>query len=235
MRLSSVRMLVAIWSLCLLAACNRSPDYYFPLSGGKYWRYVLTYHTLDGNFKGIYAVENLGRRKDNDNDIYVRRLVDGSSRYLLLDDTGIRTMANEKTSGIQTQRVDLDHYIFRFPLAVGQEWQDTTISRALVKTGPPQKTEFHINAVIPVLVRIDSLTDTVTVPAGIFPDCMRITRKGNTYANAGNYVGLTIVAIEETDWYAPGVGLVKSLRKESTTSKVLDKGEITLELEAYRR
>ena len=35
-------------------------------------------------------------------------------------------------------------------------------------------------------------------------------------------------------WYAPGVGLVKSVRRESTTSQALDKGEITLELEAYR-
>jgi len=195
----------------------------------------MTYHTMDGNFKGIYAVENLGRKKENDHDIYVRRLLDGSSSYFRIDDTGIRMARHEKTTGGQTQQVDGNHYLFRFPLAVGKEWADTTTSRALIKTGPPQKTEFHINARIPVQARIESLTDTVVVSAGTFADCMRITLKGNAYVNAGNYVGLTIVKIAETDWYAPGVGLVKSIRKESTTSKALDKGEITLELEAYRR
>jgi hypothetical protein len=235
MKLSLAGAAVAIACLCLLTGCSRAPDYYYPLAGGKYWRYVMTYHTMDGNFKGIYAVENLGRKKEDVHNIYVRRLLDGSSNFLQVNDQGIRLAGRAGTGDGQTTRADPNHYIFHFPLAVGKEWQDTTVSRALIKTGPPQKTEFHINAQVPVTVKIESLTDAVSVPAGTFADCMRITLKGDTFADAGNYVGLTIVKINETDWYAPGVGLIKSIRQESTTSKALDRGEIVLELESYRR
>jgi hypothetical protein len=230
MKLSLAGAAVAIG--CLFAGCSRAPDSYYPLAAGKYWRYGMTYHTMDGNFKGIYAVENLGRKKENDHEIHVRRLLDGSSDFLRIDDQGIHLTGREKTDG---ERVDLDHQIFQFPLVVGKEWQDTTISRALIKTGPPQKTEFHISAEVPVTARIESMTDVVSIPAGTFVACMRISLKGNAFTDAGNYVGLTIVNIEETDWYAPGVGLVKSIRKESTPSKALDRGEIILELESYRR
>ena len=216
----------------MLTGCRSAPDNYFPLAGGKYWRYVMTYHTMDGNFKGIYAVENLGRKDEDDHAVYVRRLLDGSSDYLRIDDGGIRLTARETSDG---GRVDLDHDIFRFPLVVDKKWQDTTSTRALVKTGPPQKTEFHISARIPVTARIESMTDAVSVPAGNFDKCMRIMLKGSEFINAGNYVGLTIVNINEIDWYAPGVGLVKSVRKESTASKALDRGEIIFELESYRR
>lgn len=235
LKLSVAHTIIAIGYLCLLSGCGQTSDHYFPLAEGKYWRYVMTYHTMDGNYKGIYAVENLGRKNEDDQDLHVRRLLDGSSDFLRIDDQGIRLMSREKTDGRHTSRVDLDHPIFQFPLVVGKEWQDTTIARALIKTGPPQKTEFHISAQVPVTARIESMTDEVSVPAGTFVECMRISLQGNEFINAGNYVGLTIVNIEETDWYAPGVGLVKSVRKESTASKALDRGEIILELESYRR
>jgi hypothetical protein len=235
MKLSLAGTAVAIVCSCLLTGCGRAPDYYYPLSGGKYWRYVMSYHTMDGNFKGIYAVENLGLKKEDGHEFHVRRLLDGSNEYFLVDNQGIRLVGREKNDGSNVHRVTLDHPVFQFPLVVGKVWQDITVSRALIKTGPPQKTEFHIRAQIPVTARIESMTDVVSVPAGTFDESMRIVLKGNEFTDAGNYVGLTIVKIEETDWYAPGVGLVKSIRKESTPSKALDRGEITLELESYRR
>lgn len=234
MKLSLAGAIAAIGCLYLVTGCSRAPDDYYPLAGGKYWLYAMTYHNMDGNFKGIYAAENLGRNNEDDQDTYVRRLLDGSSDFLRIDEQGISLTARETTDGEHTRRVDLNHPVFKFPLIIGKQWQDTTISRVLFKTGPPQKTEFRISAQIPVTARIESMTDEISVPAGTFAGCMRIALKGNAFINAGNYVGLTIVNIEQTDWYAPGVGLVKSVRKESTASKALDRGEITLELESYR-
>ena len=46
-------------------------------------------------------------------------------------------------------------------------------------------------------------------------------------------MGHTIVSIDETNWYAPGVGLVKSIRKENTTDRVVPRGELRLELEEF--
>jgi len=220
--------------LCILSACGQTELDYFPLEAGRYWRYQMTYQTMDGTFKGVYAVENLPPQKTDGQVIYVRQLLDGSFDYLQIDDKGLLLKGREKTVNLDTRYTDAIQYIFQFPLQAGTLWEDTVLSKALIKTGPPQKTEFHIIARIPVTAKIESMTDSVKVPAGTFENCMRIVISGNAFIDAGNYVGKTIVRLNETNWYAPGVGLVKSVRKESTKHKALDKGEITLVLESYR-
>ncbi len=79
-------------------------------------------------------------------------------------------------------------------------------------------------------VTVASLSETVSVPAGTFGNCLKITRSGSMMKDAGNYVGLTLVNVEETSWYAPGVGLVKLERIETTQSDALDQGSLLIEL-----
>ena len=224
----------ALFSLCLLSACGQSVSDYFPLDAGKYWRYQMTYQTMDGTFKGIYAVENLPSHKIDDQVFYVQQLLDGSFDYFQKDEKGLLLKGREKTVDLDTRYTDAMHYIFQFPLQVGTMWEDTVLSKVLIKTGPTQKTAFHIVAKVPVTAKIESMTETVTVPAGTFYNCMRVEISGNVFTDVGNYVGRTIVRLSETNWYAPGVGLIKSIRKESTKHKALDKGEIMLVLESYR-
>ena len=226
---------VLLLTVLFVIACNSTPpDLYFPLDNGRYWRYEMTYQTMDGIFLGTYAVENLGQLEIDNKKLYVRRLIDGSLNYFRLEKDGIQLLAREKTEDLQTTRNEEYRYLFRFPLQAGMEWEDSRDSKVLIKTGPPQKTEFHISASIPVTVKIESMDDVIKVPAGTFTGCMRVRTKGNSFVNAGNYVGKTIVKLEEVNWYAPGVGLVKSERTENTTKKALDKGTITLELAEYR-
>lgn len=232
---STAVKVIILTCMVFFSGCSEAPeDYYFPLGEGKYWRYQMIYQTMDGNFRGVYAVENLTAQKHGDEITHMRRLLDGSYNFFQVNDTGILLVRREKTIDLDTDYTDTDQYLFQFPLQVGTAWESSVISKALIKTGPPQKTEFHIRARVPVTARIASLTDTVTVPAGTFENCLRIESRGDSFINAGNYVGKTIVRLEETNWYAPGVGLVKSFRQESTKSKALDQGEITLELESYR-
>jgi len=62
---------------------------------------------------------------------------------------------------------------------------------------------------------------------------MKIKMTGSSYKNAGNYVGLTLVNVEQTNWYSPGVGLVKMERLETTQSAALDKGTLSIELTRF--
>lgn len=229
-------IVIAVFSLCLgLGGCGDSAnDRYFPLEEGLYWQYDMKYTTMDGTFKGVYAVENLAPQLRDGEKVYVRRLLDGTNNYIRIDDAGILLAGREKTVDRESNYTPEKHYIFRFPLDSGTTWEDITFSRLLIKTGPPQKTEFHIVARVPVTLKIESMTDTVKVPAGSFSNCMRVHVSGDAFTNAGNYVGLTVVAIDETNWYAPDVGLVKSIRTETTKSRALDKGEMTLELREFR-
>lgn len=57
---------------------------------------------------------------------------------------------------------------------------------------------------------------------------------GSVFKNAGDYIGLTLINVEQTSWYAPGVGLVKIERLETTQRKVLDKGSLLIELAEFQ-
>ncbi len=92
-------------------------------------------------------------------------------------------------------------------------------NKTVKKTGPPQKTIFKIVAEVLLEVKIESLHEIVTVPARRYENCMKTTMSGSTFKNAGNYVGLTLVNVEQTNWYAPGIGLIKMERLETTQSK----------------
>ncbi len=229
-----ISLTIIFLSLLINPGCSRSPDHYFPLTEGSYWRYVMSYNTMDGHFKGVYAVENLSTKLIDDQRTYVRKELGGTLMYYRKDDDGILLVGHEKVSDFSTKFTEEKQYVYQYPLEAGVAWQDETFSKALIKTGPPQKTEFHIIAKVPVTVKIESITDTVEVPAGIFDNCMRISYSGDAFTDAGNYIGLTVVSVNETNWYAPGVGLVKSVRRETTTHQALDHGEIVLELESYR-
>jgi len=216
-------------------ACSPSGDRYFPLDEGRYWRYDMIYETMDGRFRGTYALEMLATEEKEGRKRYIARTIDGELIYYTVDDKGVKRIGSEKTVDRNTTYSGEERYVFHYPLVEGTEWESVTVSRALIKTGPPQKTEFHIRARVPVSVSIESMNDIVRVPAGTFRNCIRVVLSGDSFVNAGNYVGRTIVNVKETNWYAPGVGLVKSVRHETTTKKALDKGSITLELAAYRR
>ena len=116
------------------------------------------------------------------------------------------------------------------PFTIDKKWEQITYTKLLKKTGPPQRTEFKIIAEVPLEIKIESMDDTVIVPAGQFGKCMRIKMTGSAYKDAGNYVGLTIVSVEQTNWYSQGVGLVKMERIETTKSDALDKGSLLVEL-----
>lgn len=66
---------------------------------------------------------------------------------------------------------------------------------------------------------IEAMDDTVQVGAGSYANCMRVKSTGSMYAGATlqEFLGIDFIQIEQTEWYAPGVGLVKRVRKESTT------------------
>ena len=86
----------------------------------------------------------------------MRRLLDGSLNYLQITEEGILLTGREKTVDLKTIREPGAQYIFRFPLRVGAKWEEMTTSKLLIKTGPPQKTEFHIRARVAVDAVIES-------------------------------------------------------------------------------
>lgn len=226
-----------ILSSFLLSSCSKNSDTYFPLEQGLRWGYDVRLETMDGVREQKYYYSSRGKQTLNDKNVYVKQSMQGNLLYYIEDETGLHHLAsvdrNVSREGELQEFNNAERSIFQYPLEEGKQWQELSITRLLVKTGPPQKTEFKILAEIPVDVEIVSMNETVTVPAGTFNNVMKVTTSGSQYWNAGNYVGLTIVGIEETAWYAEGVGLVKFERKETTQKDALDKGSLLIELEEF--
>jgi hypothetical protein len=236
MHLKLAKDFVFIWILLSIfeTSCSlEQSSTYFPLEEGLKWRYQVTKTTRDGVRQQKYIYISLDDRIVEGQTVSVRKSVDGSLFYYRETEAGILYVGKEIQSGVARKFLRDEHYILRYPLQLRKQWQDTTTTKLLVKTGPPQKTVFRIDAKIPLKVLIDTLDETIVVPAGIFHHCIKISKQGSEFKDAGNYIGRTIIRVKETSWYAPGVGLVKSIREETTESQALDKGQLIIELDLF--
>ncbi|MCG8325885.1 MAG: hypothetical protein MI673_10235 [Thiotrichales bacterium] len=229
-----MRCLIFILLSIFVAGCEDGPPDYYPLEEGYYWRYKMHYEIMNGPMDSFFALENREPVMGQQGLLYEQYTMDGKSYFYQDSAAGLLLLRQSRHLDFKDEYHETNRYLFKYPLHKGQQWRSDTWSRVLIKVGPPQKTEFRIVAQVPVSVLIESMTDTVTVPAGTFRNCMRVRTTGRAFFDAGNYVGKTVVGIDETVWYAPDIGMIKTVRRETTTSRALDYGEIILELEDYR-
>ncbi len=233
-RLIRILLLVLAVQAGLISCGQKNADY-FPLDEGLYWRYNMRYEIMNGPDKSFFVVENRSPQKNGSDWLYEQTTMAGKSYFYQKVNDGIKLVQQSRHGDFEDETTEQDRYLLKFPLEKGATWQSETFSRVLIRIGPPQKTEFRIVALVPVRVEVESTTDTVKVEAGTFENCVRIRQTGTKFHNAGNYVGKTVVGVDETAWYAPDVGLIKLVRKESTTARALDHGEIVLELEQFKQ
>ncbi|MCG8379699.1 MAG: hypothetical protein MI865_09525 [Proteobacteria bacterium] len=214
----------------LLTSCSKNNETYFPLTEGYKWRYDVTQITRDGLEKQKYFFNNLGKSRLDDESVYIRQSIDGTALYYSISEEGIVYLGNTDNQSIGQKFKEDRQIVIHNPVSVDTQWQQFTTTRLLKKTGPPQKTVLRIIAEVPMEVKIESMDAEVTVPAGNFKQCMKISMNGSTFKDAGNYVGLTLVNVKQTSWYAKGIGLVKMERLETTQSEALDRGSLLVEL-----
>jgi hypothetical protein len=222
---------ILIW---LCTSCADNSDSYFPLTKGLKWQYDVTLITRDGLSNQKYMFNNLGEGELKGEPAYLRESIDGTVSYYSLSEEGTHYLGNLDTNSYPPVKNEYKKIILPKDIIIGTTWQDNTITKLLQKTGPPQKTLFKIIANVPLDVKIESLDDSVTVPAGKFENCLKVSMSGSIYKDAGNYVGLTVVSVKQSNWYAPGIGLVKMERIETTERQALDKGTLLVELTHFK-
>ena len=233
MRITVHSYILVIFLVFISAGCSKKENSYFPLSSGLKWHYNVALTTRDGLEKQKYILQNIGADELNGESVFLRKSLDGTILYYSISDDGIYYLGNLDIRESKPIFFADKQIVIPTPFAIDTEWEQVTHTRLLKKTGPPQRTEFKIIAEVPLEIKIESLEDTVIVPAGQFNKCMRIKMIGSAYKDAGNYVGLTLVNVEQTNWYSSGVGLVKMERIETTQSDALDKGTLLVELPEF--
>jgi hypothetical protein len=195
----------------LAAACGRpAAGDYFPLGKGAAWEYAISYKVRGERHTQRLIFSNGDPVVVNDKRYYPRIGLSGKREYFRRTDSGILHV--DPVSGKQSQ-------VLKFPLKKGQTWQADSKIKVLEVTGAFTPT-FRARIINPVTLtyRIEDSDDTVSVAAGTFRHCLRIRSRGSLFAGKTlqQFMGINSIDIDQTEWYAPGVGLVKTVRQEYT-------------------
>lgn len=203
---------LAISFLCLiLTACSQPDNSWYPLEEGYWWQYAVTRY-VRGERRLQKSIEAMLEPRNIDSESYYpKKRADGRTEYFQKREGSVYRFDPEtKTSTL----------ILKGPVELGTSWHSPSRIRFLEVTGAFEQTyNRRIKQAIDMEYRIDSIDDIVTVPAGKFSNSIRVKGTGSLYGGGGSlkeFMDLDTINIETIDWYVPGVGLVKSMRKEFT-------------------
>jgi hypothetical protein len=89
-------------------------------------------------------------------------------------------------------------------------------------------------------VIVETVEETVTVPAGTFSNCVRTKTLGKTTTkDVENFAiirGTAVeVSLEQQAWFCPSVGLVKTVRKEGSNHLGMGSAQMSTDLSAFKR
>ncbi len=211
--------------LALLVVFGDDERSYFPLSSGWSWYYRLDMTSDDGRHVILKdVVTNLDPVMVQAGPAVPRQTATGNLYFYADADDGVQRLAYHlkgETGLIEPPM----QWLFKVPANKDQTWRITTQPFLLIGRTPP------LNGVRPeenvtLTMRVLSMHDRVRTPAGFYDNCLQIHGTGTFIFVGDSRVPPIHVEVEQTDWYAPGVGLVKSVRKESSDSASF--GSVTL-------
>lgn len=201
--------------LCLVvlltAGCDRpGSSNYFPLTEGLSWEYLIEYRVREEKKTQKLVFSSRPPVEVEEGIFYPRVSLNGHRDYYQKTDAGIVHV--DPVSGDRTM-------ILAHPVKKGRTWQADSSIRILKVTGAFAAT-FNKKVTEPITVdyEIAETDETIEVKAGKFENCIRVEGKGRLFAGRTlqDYMGIDSIYIEETEWYAPGTGLVKTVRTEYT-------------------
>lgn len=219
--------------LCLLPACTQETDdsdSYFPLAPGLSWTYRVT-TDVAGNNKEERLEERNAEVQELNGQTYTVRVTDRGTRYYVREDAGGVYRAAKRTIVELRPKPDIPHrWILKRPFQIGSTWSQETHPYVLRRVQPYEET-LAKSIKFKMAYQISALTDTVEVPAGRFENCIRVDGDAQLTVYADGRTGYQDIKINTSEWYAPGVGLVKLVRSEPLSGEVFAGGHIVFELE----
>ena len=200
---------------------------YFPIHPGYQWEYDISRKTpipLEPVLQksivlNLKAETRAGVRR------YPKRYANGGKHFFTKSATGVW-----HDGGGENGRVQLIAY----PPEPGTEWSAPS---RLYLFDLPKKLDGSrklIGRDLTLDYAIASRDETVEVPAGRFFDCLRIDAVGFLDLPRRLMLGIKIIKVKQTEWYAPGVGLIKKTRQEYALPNLYP-SEYTQVLTAFRQ
>ncbi|MBT8446385.1 MAG: hypothetical protein HKO62_11275 [Gammaproteobacteria bacterium] len=221
--------------LAALAGCGVESGGYYPLEAGRWWQYATTVTILDEPRTQKTIISNFANGTLEGRPVTVRRIQAGELHYLHQGDAGIQRIARRLPGALDLTSEDPPMLLFPAEPAGVVPWQVKS-RLSLVESRTFARADRVIVRRIPVelTAEVTALDAEVRVPAGRFRDCVLITSRGSSFVKTDRGNAVAEVFVEQQDWFAPEVGLVRSERSESTDSVFLKPGHYVQELEQYR-
>lgn len=222
-------------ALAILAAACSAPaptgDSLFPLDAGRRWVYDVKTEWENAIVEHeAREISALGTDTLDDGPAWRRRSDSGVEYWLRADDSGVYRVASKSDIDAAPKPDAQRRYVLKSPVAVGTTWQATTTAYLLQRRQEFPREIRHTHPAVPMVYTIESTSDTVATRAGTFARCVRVRGVAALRLFADPVVGWRDMHLTTTEWYCPGVGLVKLVREEPAQSTFLSGGLQTLEL-----
>ena len=190
---------------------------------------------MDGEFTKRYQLTNIGSLEIQDERLFAQQTPDGHRTFYARRDGAVWRVGHQTAARCRYPIYGSPALDDSTRYMSGDSWTEITQTRVLENTGSPWETKFQILEPVTVTYSIADRAAEVSVPAGTFRKCLKIVSYGFANVDVGNYIGRTQIEVQETNWYAPGVGLIKVDRIERTQAEALNYGRLVMELTENRR
>lgn len=221
----------------LIIGCSNQNNPYFPLEKVKSWSYKIDIEP-EVEKKTTYKKINiaLGKKKlevdGNKNFFYPFLREDGSIYLYNFDKDGIYRSGSAFSRDRKISTEKEKRLVLPSPLEIGKKWAVESKTYLILKRYPYY--DYRATTNFEIEYEIISKSEKVTTPVGKFEDCLLVKGVGKTKFIGDSEIGSIEITITSDEWYARGVGLVKSIRVERTDSDLFGTTRMTQLLENYQ-
>jgi hypothetical protein len=205
-----------------------SAESYYPLKEGMNWEYQFLLTSMLSNIGGQKMIVTNFAPREMKNETVTPQKVDvlGQSSFVYIgkDNNGVFEFAKQLPNAFEPGINKSPQYILKNPINVGISWvveYETVL--------------LNRNFSIPLNTTIENIDEIVTIPAGTFKNCVRVKYTGRVDRNLGPFKGKARINVESHSWYAPGVGMIKSIIEEKCNHLLVGQGgTISVQLNSYK-
>ena len=207
--------------IIFIVSCEQQLSY-LPSGDNKHIHYEITFidkEKITKKYKQSYFLKESDKRKSvlvrSDGKVIEyekepQRLVLKDVQYLF---PGLVDRPKEK---LEFER---ENIVYQMSLEKNKPWNTNDLTTLVVKLGYDRiyRTLLPIN----IENKLISLNETVKIKNKILENCIKIEGFGQTSFFPGAPLGKIDITIKKTEWYAPGLGLVKLIREEISDSETM--------------
>lgn len=222
-----MRILGVVMILHLIFGCAQpSPDY-FPLGAGLVYEYAIQHQVNEDVHQARLLIANQAAQTIAGKEVYPRVTAAREILYLQKQPGGIYYYRDLSLAG---------QLVLKYPLARDAAWRaasDIFILKRRHESFAGDESFISLGGAVSLDYRISALDEIIQVPAGRFEKCVRVDAHGMMPVQERTR-GIDRINIEQSEWYAPDVGLVKVLRTEYTVPAMI-RAQMTQELLSLQR